>query len=137
MTGFDIAISTNETTATGMLIQKIALQVHSVRYPPATGPTAVRPPAIPKKSAKALPRWWRSNVCTTIANAAGIMIAPPTPCTARNDTIHISARSPFGVRPHIADAPANTITPMTTILRCPTVSANLPPKANDAANARR
>ena len=42
-------------SATGMLIQKIARQVHWVRKPPAIGPIAVRPPEMPKKMAIALP----------------------------------------------------------------------------------
>ena len=42
--------------ATGTLIQKIERQVHWVRYPPAIGPIAVRPPEIEKKIASALPR---------------------------------------------------------------------------------
>jgi hypothetical protein len=45
------------------------------------------------------------------------MMAPPTPWTARKNTIQASARLPLGVSPHSADAPANTITPSVTILR--------------------
>ncbi len=44
---------------------------------------------------------------------------------------------PLGVSPHIAEAPAKTITPSVTILRCPTVSASRPPKANSAASESR
>ena len=92
---------------------------------------------MPKKSASAFPRSRSGKVCTTIARAAGNMIAPPAPWTTRNVTIHASARLPLGVRPHIADAPANTITPSMTILRWPTVSASRPPKANSAASESR
>ena len=120
-----------------MLIQKIARQVHWIKYPPAIGPIAVRAPAMPKNSASARPRERRSNVPTTIAIAAGNIIAPPRPCTARNATSHASAAPPRGVRPHNADAPAKMITPSTTILRCPTVSARRPPKAKKAASASR
>src|SRR5664280_244608 len=76
---------------------------------------------MPKKTARALPRSCRASVCTTIASAAGNMIAPPAPWTTRKTTIHASAAEPFGVSPHIAEAPANTMTPNVTILRCPTV----------------
>ena len=110
-----------------MLIQKMARQVHSIRYPPAIGPIAVSAPAMPKNSARARPRECRSKVCTTIAIAAGNMIAPPSPCTARNATSHASAALPRGVAPHKAEAPANTITPSTTIFRCPTMSPRRPP----------
>lgn len=65
------------TMATGMLTQKMARQVHSARYPPRIGPIAVRPPAMPKNSASARPRSRSANVWTTIASAAGNMIAPP------------------------------------------------------------
>jgi hypothetical protein len=100
-----------------MLIQKIARQVHSIRYPPAIGPIAVRPPAIPKNSARARPRECSSNVSTTMASAAGNMIAPPRPWTTRKATSHVSAIPPLGVAPHSAEAPAKTITPRVTILR--------------------
>ncbi len=92
---------------------------------------------MPKKIASARPRSRSSKVCTTIASAAGNMIAPPAPWTTRNVTIHACATLPFGVSPHIAEAPANTITPSVTILRCPTVSARRPPKANSAASDSR
>ena len=137
MTGFDSAIRTSAIAATGMLTQKIARHVHWVRKPPSAGPTAVRPPAIPKKSASALPRSCSEKVCTTIASAAGNMIAPPKPWTARNVTSHASAIEPFGVNPHIADAPAKTSTPSVTIRRWPTVSARRPPKAKNAARESR
>ena len=60
-------------------------------------------------------------------------MAPPAPCMARKVTIHASAALPVGVKPHSADAPANTMTPSTTIFVCPTVSARRPPNANNAA----
>ena len=85
-----------------MLIQKIARQVHSIRYPPAIGPIAVSPPAMPKNKASARPRERRSKVTTTIAIAAGNMIAPPSPCTARNATSHASAALPRGVTRRVA-----------------------------------
>lgn len=88
---------------------------------------------MPKNSASARPRERRSNVTTTIAIAAGNMIAPPAPCTARNATSQASAALPRGVAPHIAEAAAKMITPSTTIRRCPAMSANRPPKANSAA----
>ncbi len=98
---------------------------------------AVSPPAIPKKIASARPRSRSSNVCTTMASAAGNMIAPPAPWTMRNVTIHASATLPFGVSPHIADAAAKIITPSVTILRWPTVSARRPPNAKRAASESR
>ena len=72
-----------------------------------------------------------------MASAAGNMIAPPTPCTTRKSTIHASANEPFGVSPHSADAPANTMTPSVTIRRWPIVSASRPPNANSALSDSR
>ncbi len=120
-----------------MFTQKIARQVHWVRNPPSTGPIAVRPPAMPKNRARALPRWRSSKVCTTMASAAGNMIAPPAPWTTRKVTIQASANVPFGVRPHMAEAAANTMTPSVTILVWPIVSASRPPKANSALSDSR
>ncbi len=92
---------------------------------------------MPKKIASARPRSRSANVCTTIASAAGNMIAPPAPWTTRKVTIHASAMLPLGVSPHIAEAAAKTTTPSVTILRCPTVSARRPPNANSAASDSR
>ena len=72
-----------------------------------------------------------------MASAAGNMIAPPAPCTTRKITIHASAMLPLGVRPHSADAAANTMTPSVTIFRWPSVSASRPPNANSAASDSR
>jgi hypothetical protein len=85
-----------------MFTQKMARQVHSVSQPPRIGPIAVSPPAMPKNSASARPRSPTRNVCTTMPSAAGKRIAPPTPCTARNTTIHACAPAPRGVSPHIS-----------------------------------
>ena len=92
---------------------------------------------MPKNSASALPRSRSAKVCTTMASAAGNMIAPPAPWMARKVTIQASARLPFGVSPHMAEAAAKTMTPSTTILRWPTVSASRPPKAKSAASDSR
>jgi hypothetical protein len=92
---------------------------------------------MPKNSASARPRERRSNVWTTMASAAGNMIAPPAPCRTRNATIHASAAPPRGVSPHSAEDAAKMITPSTHILRCPTVSASRPPNANRAASDSR
>src|SRR6516162_2154529 len=135
--GLEMAISTSAISATGMLIQKIACHFHRIRNPPTTGPIAVSAPAMPKNRARARPRERRSKVTTTIAIAAGNMIAPPAPCTARNATSHASAAPPLGVRPHSADAPAKMITPSTAIRRCPAMSARRPPNANSAASVSR
>src|SRR6516164_11547607 len=139
--GLEMAISASAISATGILIQKIARQphwaFHAISCPPTIGPTAVSAPARPKNSASARPRECRSKVTTTMAIAAGNMIAPPAPWSARNATSHASAAPPDGVAPHSAEAAAKMITPSTTILRCPAMSASRPPNANSAASVSR
>ena len=129
---------TRATMATGMLTQKMARHVHSVRKPPRMGPMAVSPPAIPKKSASARPRWWRGKVCTTMARAAGNMMAPPSALDdPEGDDPGLGHAPRSGVSPHTAEDPAKTTTPSITILRCPSVSASRPPKAKSAASDSR
>jgi hypothetical protein len=72
---------------------------------------------MPKKIAMALPRCATGNAATTIARAAGNMIAAPAPWTMRNRIIHASAASPSGVAPQSADAVAKTATPITIMRR--------------------
>ena len=63
---------------------------------------------MPKKIAIALPRSDTGNALTTIASAAGNMIAAPAPWSTRKKIIQASARSPVGVAPQSADEPANS-----------------------------
>ena len=51
--------------------------------------------------------------------------------------IHASPMAPVGVAPQSAEAPAKMITPITTILRCPAMSARRPPNANRAESESR
>jgi hypothetical protein len=92
---------------------------------------------MPKKVANALPRSRSGNVWTTMARAAGNMMAPPRPWTARKVTIHASARPPLGVSPHMVELAAKMMTPSTAIFRWPSVSARRPPKAKNAASDSR
>ena len=132
-----MAISASAIRATGMLIQKIDRQVHSIRYPPAIGPIAVSAPAMPKNSARARPRERRSKVTTTMAMAAGNMIAPPTPCTARNATSHASAADAARRGAAQRRRAREDDHPEHHHRRCPRVSARRPPKANRAASVSR
>ena len=92
---------------------------------------------IPKKTAIALPRSATGKAATTIASAAGNMIAAPAPWITRNTIIQTSPASPVGVAPHSAEAPAKTITPIVTMRRCPAMSASRPPRANSADSESR
>lgn len=65
------------------------------------------------------------------------MIAAAAPWTTRNVMIQASAAPPVGVAPHSAEAVAKPTTPITTIRRCPAMSASRPPNANSADSERR
>ncbi len=130
-------VSTTARMATGTLTQKIARQSYSVRYPPAIGPTAVKAPVKPKKSASAFPRSEIGKTATTSANAAGNMIAPPKPCNTRKAMIQLCDSEPTGVKPHIAEATANMTVPTTTMRLWPTMSDSRPPKRKNAERASR
>ena len=103
------SVSTSATTATGMLIQKIARQVHWVRQPPAIGPIAVSPPLTPKKIASARPR-------SRIGNGGDHdrqrgrdhQRAARRPAATRKTMIQASANDPFGVAPHSAEDAGET-----------------------------
>ena len=97
----------------------------------------MRPPAIPKKIPIALPRSRTGKAEITIASAAGNISAAPAPSSTRKKMIQASAYLPSGVSPHAAEAITNTITPITTMVRCPTTSASRPPSANRAESASR
>jgi hypothetical protein len=101
------------------------------------GPIAVNPPEIPKKIAIARPRSRIGNEATTIPTAAGSMRAAVAPCTTRKKMIQAVATEPWGVKPQSAEASAKPTTPTITILRRPSTSSSLPPRANRAASDSR
>ena len=77
--GCERTVSASATSATGTLIQKIDRQVHSIRKPPASGPTEVSAPVIAKKIASARPRSCAANDAAAMASAAGNRSAPNAP----------------------------------------------------------
>jgi hypothetical protein len=86
----------------------------------------VSPPATPKKIASALPRSSTGYAATTIARAAGNMIAAPAPWITRKTMIHGSASDPVGVAPQSAEAIVNTAMPSRTMFLWPAMSAIRP-----------
>ena len=90
-----------------------------------------------KKIAIALPRSLSGKAAITIASAAGNISAAPAPWITRKTIIQASAPSPVGVAPQSAEAVAKTTTPITTIRRCPAISASRPPNANSAESESR
>ena len=65
------------------------------------------------------------------------MSAAPAPWMTRKVIIQASAAEPVGVAPQSAEAVVNTTIPISTIRRCPWMSASRPPKANSADSASR
>ena len=84
-----------------------------------------------------MPRSRRGKAETTIASAAGNIIAAPAPWITRKVIIQASAPEPVGVAPQSAEAVANTTTPTSTMRRCPAMSASRPPSANSAESDSR
>ena len=64
-----------------------------------SGPTAVRPPAMPKKMPIALPRSRTGKAEITIASAAGNISAAPAPSSTRKKMIQASAMLALGGEP--------------------------------------
>ena len=102
-----------------------------VRIPPAISPVvpaaAPRPPQIPSALLRSAPS---SNMFITIERAAGSMIAPPSPCTAR---LAIS-RASVVASAHASEAAVNRARPSIRIRRRPRRSAARPPNSRNPPN---
>ena len=81
---------------------------------------------MPKATPRSLPR----NAPASSASDTANMIAPPTPCTAR-DTCSISA---LVANPHSSEAPVNTTSPIRNNRRRPYMSDRLPAVSKNAAS---
>ena len=108
-----------------MLTKKIHSQLsQSVRTPPsstpATAPNAPTAPHAPSAAFRSLPS---AKVVLRIESAAGVIIAAPSPCSARAP---ISAAS-LQASPDRSEAPVKTMSPAMNTRRRPTMSATRPP----------
>ena len=92
---------------------------------------------MPKKIAIARPRSPTGKASRTFASDAGNMIAAPGPWMVRKTISQASAAEPVGVAPQRAVETAKTTMPMTTMRRCPAMSASRPPKAKSAESESR
>ena len=97
--------------ATGMLTQKIARQVHSVRYPPASGPTAVRAPVMPKNVGERAAALAHRERRDDDRERRGEQQRREPPWATRNVISQASPSSPVGVAPHSAEQIAKPTTP--------------------------
>ena len=87
-----------------------------------------------KKMARPLPRSAGGKASSTSTVAEGISNPAPTPWRTRKVTSQGTAMLPLsGTRPHISEAPANKMTPETTIRLWPRMSPSRPPRATKAA----
>src|SRR5256885_1443781 len=130
-------VKASTSAPTGTLTQKIHSQPrYFVSTPPASTPTAAplppSAPQIPRALFRSAPS---SKLVMTIESAAGVMIAPPSPCTARA-TISIPSDC---ARPQTSEAIVKSATPTMNTRRLPSKSAarparrRKPPKAIEYA----
>ncbi len=85
----------------GTLTQKIQCQLRPcVTAPPIMGPMAMARPPIPPHAPTIAPRRDAGNALVRMVRLSGVMIAAPTPCTARAAI----STSMFGASAHAADA---------------------------------
>ena len=100
-----------------------------VSSPPSSGPTATARPVTAPHTPNATPRSLPRKASASSASDTANMIAPPTPCRAR-DSWSISVVT---AKPHSADAQVNTTRPIRYIRRRPYMSARLPDVSKNAA----
>ncbi len=124
------SVTSTAPTATGRLRKKIDCQLTlSTRKPPTTGPIASAIADTPAQVPIALPRSAGGKALVMIDSVAGIIIAEPTPCTARQATSQVS----LGEKPIAALESANTVTPARNMLRRPNRSPRRPPVTSSTA----
>src|SRR5580765_4256172 len=126
-------VSRSTAAPTGTLTKKIHSQPrYFVSTPPASTPTAAPlPPSAPQIPSALLRSGPSSKLVITIDRAAGEMIAPPSPCTAR-DAISIPSDC---ASPHASEASVNSATPTMNTRRRPSRSAARPPSSKKPPKA--
>jgi hypothetical protein len=118
------------TTPMGTLIQKIHCQdAASVTAPPMTGPSAAPRPAVAPQMPSAMPRRCGAVTLTMSVTVSGIVIAAPTPWTAR---AAISAPM-LGASAEAALPAVKTVIPMTIRRRRPNRSPSAAPVSSSTA----
>ena len=103
-----------------------------VRMPPSSGPIATARPVTAPQTPNATPRSLPRKASASSASDTANMMAPPTPCTAR-DSWSISGLT---AKPHSTDAQVNTTSPIRYSSRRPYMSARLPAVSRNAASVR-
>src|SRR4029077_5996521 len=126
-------VKASTAAPTGTFTKKIHSQPrYFVNTPPASTPTAAplppSAPQIPRALFRSVPS---SKLVITIESAAGVMIAPPRPCTARA-TISIPSDC---ANPQTSEASVNSATPTMNTRRRPSRSAARPPSSRKPPKA--
>src|SRR5450432_16799 len=114
----------SNTMPIGTLSQKIHdHEAPSTIAPPTTGPTAIARPAIAPHAPRASPRFDTGTATLSKVRVSGVMIAPPTPCSAR------AATSSFAVDDNAAraDAVVKMASPIMNIFLRPKRSPKVAP----------
>src|SRR5882757_3106464 len=127
-------VPSNTSSPIGTFTQKTLRQPSvSTSNPPRTGPAAVDNPLV----APQMPTAWARdrgsvNVLVMIARLAGVIMALPAPCTARN-AINIPSD---GANPQQAEAAINTPSPSPNSRRRPNRSPSEPQRNRTLARTR-
>ena len=119
-------------TPTGMFTKKIHSQLRaSVRMPPSRTPAAApKPPTAPQTPSAMFRSRPSVNVVERIDNAAGVMTAAPSPCSARAEISDASDHA----RPAISEARVNRTMPARKMRLRPSRSAARPPRSRKPPN---
>ncbi len=121
------------TAPMGTLTKKIQRHPMAlVMAPPTSGPTATAPPVTAPKIPKAVPRSFPWKAWAIRASEVANMMAPPTPCTARDRF----SMSESVERPQVSEARENTASPTAKTMRRPYMSPTTPAVSRKAARVK-
>jgi hypothetical protein len=125
------SVTNTATMPIGTLTKKIHSQpIPEVMMPPTSGPTATAAPVTAPNTPNAIPRSRPWKAWAIKASDVAYMSAPPVPWSPR---ARLSIRA-LEESPHTAEAPVNTIRPITNSRRRPNRSASAPPVSRKAAS---
>ena len=125
-----VRVTNSAAIPIGTLTKKI--QRHErplVSAPPSTGPTATATPVIAPNTPNATPRSSGRNALASSASEVANMIAPPTPCSARESARNVVSWA----TPHRAEPSVKTTIPTANTRRRPARSAIEPAVSSSAA----
>ena len=123
----------NAATPMGRLTKKMDRQPSvSVSTPPASGPMAVAPPSVAPKAPSARARAAPENSARSSGVAVANSTAPPTPCSARNN----SSASAVQASAHASDPAVKMTRPARNSRRRPSRSPRVAAGSSSTASTR-